>query len=89
MHDAPSKKFGSEPPIIAHATVIQQRTDSVYQISLPNGKLTHGHVPKSLRSELLPLKPGDTLRVEISPYDFERARITAKEMPSGTPVDLC
>ena len=75
--------FGSEPPIIALATVVQQRSEFVYQLSLPNGKLTHGHVPRRLMTKLLPLFPGDTLRVEITPYDFDRARITAKVTTDG------
>lgn len=70
--------FGSEPPIIAMAKVVQARSETVYQLELPNGKLTHGHVPRRLMADLLPLQPGDALRVEMTPYDFERARITAR-----------
>lgn len=71
--------FGNEPPIVALATVVRARTDKFYQLSLPNGKLTHGHVPRRLEEIILPLEVGESVRVEISPYDFERARITAKE----------
>ncbi|MCB1100622.1 MAG: hypothetical protein KDN22_33985 [Verrucomicrobiae bacterium] len=75
--DAPLH-FGNEPPIVALATVVQARSETIYQLSLPNGKLTHGHVPRRLADVLLPLETGESVRVEISPYDFGRARITAK-----------
>ena len=71
--------FGNEPPIVALATVVRARTAKFFQLRLPNGKLTHGHVPRRLEDTILPLEVGQSVRVEISPYDFERARITAKE----------
>ncbi|MGK0187656.1 MAG: translation initiation factor IF-1 [Verrucomicrobiales bacterium] len=70
--------FGSEPPVVALAIMVKAFSETVYQLRLPNGKLAHGHVPRRLAASLLPLQPGDALRVEMTPYDFERARITAK-----------
>ena len=81
-----ANRFAGEQPILALATVVQSRSECVFQLSLPNGKLTHGHIPNSLMPQLSPLRAGDTLRVEISPYDFERARIVAREAPAkGSP----
>lgn len=81
--DTVAGEFAGEPPIQAVAVVELRRSESVFQLCLPNGKRTHGHVPRSLREAILPLAPGDQVKVEISPYDFERARITLRMDAAG------
>jgi translation initiation factor IF-1 len=40
---------------------------------LPNGKQVHAHFPRRRPAE--DLQPGDSVSLEMNPYDFSRARI--------------
>lgn len=64
-----------DPPIKATATVTGNLNSRVYQLELPNGKTTVGHVPKSLVAIHDQLTKGVTVELEMTPYDFEKARI--------------
>ncbi len=63
-----------EPPITTQATVIQVLNDHTCTARLPNGKTVHAHVPKRAK-EPYDLKQGDDVTLELTPYDFSRARI--------------
>lgn len=64
-----------EKPIEAIATVEEQINDSIVQVALPNGKLIPAHKAKGLNLELSELKKGDQLRLEMTPFDFDKGRI--------------
>ncbi len=66
-----------DPPIYASAVITEILSDRTFRLKLPNGKLTLGHTPKRL-AELRPsLLPGCQVEVEMTPFDFEKARIVA------------
>ena len=64
-------------PIVATATVTEERDERTVYLALPNGKITLGHLAKAG----LPLRPqlttGTRVEVEMTPFDFEKARIVA------------
>ena len=67
-----------EPPIQATATLVGVRRPGVYDARLPNGKLTCAHLAKALAEEVTSFALGDRVTLELTPYDFESARITAR-----------
>ena len=72
----------SDPPVTTTATVIEARGPSVFLAALPNGKRVPAHLPKAL-SHLAPLlAPGSRVVVELTPFDFEKARIAAIVEPA-------
>ncbi len=62
-------------PIVTTATVTAERDHRTVMLTLPNGKITLGHLARTH----LPLRPqltaGTEVTVEMTPFDFEKARI--------------
>lgn len=64
-----------EPPVQTIGLIREVLPRSVFQVELPNGKLVIGHLPRRLRHLADSLHPGDRVALEMTPYDFEKARI--------------
>lgn len=64
-----------DPPVTAVATLGRCRGPAVFDAFLPNGKSVIAHLPKPLASLAQNLAPGTRVRVELTPYDFDHARI--------------
>ena len=47
----------------------------MFKVRLENGHEVLAHISK-LRKNFIRILPGDTVRVELSPYDLSRGRIT-------------
>jgi translation initiation factor IF-1 len=55
--------------------VLENRSPVLYRVSLPNGKIILAHLSKRLADENACFGVGDELRLELTPYDFDTARI--------------
>lgn len=64
-----------ETPITTIGIIRKQLGEFVFELSLPNGKVIPGHVPKRLNALLPEIIDGARVRLEMTPYDFEKARI--------------
>lgn len=64
-----------DPPITTVGTIIESPKPKIYHVSLPNGKIVIGHIPKALIHLHDELKPGDKVQLELTPYDFTKGRI--------------
>jgi len=62
-------------PIITSAEVTELRDHRTVILKLKNGKLTLGHLPKAQIDLMASLKPGVQVEVEMTSFDFEKARI--------------
>src|SRR3954464_10206099 len=47
----------------------------MFRVQLDNGHVVLGHVAGKMRRFRIRILPGDRVRVEVSPYDLDRARI--------------
>ena len=64
-----------DPPITTTGVITSSPKPGIYHVELPNGKKTIGHVPKA-NADLHPqLVANTTVMLEMTPYDFEKARI--------------
>ncbi len=50
----------------------------LYRVSLPNGKIIMAHLSKQLADDGALFVAGDVLRIELTPYDFDQARILGR-----------
>jgi len=66
-----------EIPISSTATIATVLGPRTFLVSLPNGKQSIGHLAEPLPNPSPPLQPGDRVAVELTPYDFDHARIVA------------
>jgi len=47
----------------------------LYRVELPNGKIIMAHLSKPLTVEKAVFSPDDRVVLELTPYDFDNARI--------------
>ena len=47
-----------------------------YLVELPNGYTVEAYVSGKMRANMIRILPGDTVTIELSPYDLTRGRIT-------------
>lgn len=62
-------------------TILQPLAPGLFQVSLPNGKKVTAHLSKELGAQAPALQPGQSVLLEISPFDLDRARIARLEAP--------
>ena len=71
----------ADAPIHTLATILETRGPVLYQVGLSNGKTLLAHLSKPLANARAEFPPGTTVRIELTPYDFDQARILAAEQP--------
>jgi translation initiation factor IF-1 len=60
--------------------VVQQAlANTSFRVKLENGHDVTAHLSGRLRKNFIRIVPGDTVRLEISPYDLAKGRITYRE----------
>jgi len=59
--------------------ILEQAGPVLYRVSLPNGKVILAHLSKRLSDEAAVFAIGDDLLLELTPYDFDTARILGEQ----------
>ena len=62
--------------IEVEGTVIEAMPNAMFQVELANGHRLHAHISGKLRMNFIRILPGDKVKVEMSPYDLTKGRIT-------------
>lgn len=62
--------------IEVEGTVTEALPNAMFRVQLDNGYEVLAHVSGRLRMHFIRILPGDRVRVELSPYDLTRGRIT-------------
>lgn len=57
-------------------TVTEALPNAMFRVELDNGHEVLAHISGKLRLNFIRILPGDRVRVELSPYDLTRGRIT-------------
>ena len=57
-------------------TVVEKLPNAMFQVELENGHQILAHISGKLRINYIKILPGDKVKVEVSPYDLTRGRIT-------------
>ncbi|MDH7600851.1 MAG: translation initiation factor IF-1 [Armatimonadota bacterium] len=65
-----------EKPIEVEGKVIEALPNATFRVELPNGHVVLAHVSGKMRMHFIRILPGDQVKVELSPYDLTRGRIT-------------
>lgn len=61
--------------IRVNARVVEALPNAVFRVELENKHQLVAHVSGKMRMHYIRILPGDTVTVEISPYDLSRGRI--------------
>ena len=60
-------------------TVTQVLPGTMFRVALPNGHEVLAHISGKMRKNFIRISVGDKVKVEMSPYDLGKARITYRE----------
>jgi translation initiation factor IF-1 len=65
-----------EEAIGVEGTVVETLPNAMFRVKLDNGHRVLAHISGKMRLHFIKILPGDRVTVELSPYDFNRGRIT-------------
>ena len=60
-------------------TVVEALPGTQFRVELENGHQIIAHVAGRMRKHYIRLVPGDRVKVELTPYDLTKGRITYRE----------
>ncbi|MBI4559861.1 MAG: translation initiation factor IF-1 [Candidatus Hydrogenedentes bacterium] len=65
-----------EEAIEVEGTVIEPLPNAMFRVELKNGHKVLAHISGKMRMNFIRILPGDRVKLEMSPYDLTRGRIT-------------
>lgn len=57
-------------------TVLESLGNAMFRVELENGHKIIAHISGKMRMHYIKILPGDKVKLEISPYDLTKGRIT-------------
>ena len=70
------KDLAKEDVIEVEGVVVEALPNTNFKVELENGHQILAHISGKLRMNYIKILPGDKVKVELSPYDLNRGRIT-------------
>ncbi len=68
--------MAKEELIETEGRVVEALPNAMFKVELENGHLVLAHVSGKMRMNFIRILPGDKVKLELSPYDLSRGRIT-------------
>lgn len=65
-----------EELIETEGKIIETLPNAMFRVELENGHVVLAHVSGKMRMNFIRILPGDKVKLELSPYDLSRGRIT-------------
>ena len=59
--------------------VLEKLPNAMFQVELENGHIVLAHISGKLRMNYIKILSGDKVRLELSPYDLTKGRITWRD----------
>ena len=56
--------------------IIEALSNAMFRVELEKGHVVTAHISGKMRLHYIKLLPGDKVKLEMSPYDLTKARIT-------------
>ena len=57
-------------------TIREALSNAMFRVELENGHVITAHISGKMRMNYIKILPGDKVKVEISPYDLTKGRIS-------------
>ena len=57
-------------------TILESLPNAVFKVKLENDHQVLAHISGKIRKNFIRILPGDKVKVELTPYDLTRGRIT-------------
>ncbi|MDE1919841.1 MAG: translation initiation factor IF-1 [Candidatus Omnitrophica bacterium] len=68
--------MAKEDLIEVEGTIVEALPNAMFRVVLENNHKVLAHVSGKIRMNFIRILPGDKVKVELSPYDLGRGRIT-------------
>ncbi|MBN2279260.1 MAG: translation initiation factor IF-1 [Candidatus Marinimicrobia bacterium] len=68
--------MAKEKSIEVDGTIRENLPNATFRVQLENGHEVLAHVSGKMRMHFIRILPGDKVKLELSPYDLTRGRIT-------------
>lgn len=71
--------MAKEDKIEVEGSILEALPNAMFRVEIPGGKIILAHISGKMRMHYIKILPGDKVRLELSPYDLTRGRITFRE----------
>ncbi len=68
--------MAKEESIEVEGTVVEPLPNAMFRVELENGHKILAHISGKMRMHFIRILSGDKVKVQLSPYDLTRGRIT-------------
>ena len=68
--------MSKEEAIEVEGTVLEPLPNAMFRVELDNGHKVLAHISGKMRMHFIKILSGDKVKVQLSPYDLTRGRIT-------------
>ena len=68
--------MSKQAAIEVEGTITEALSNAMFRVELDNGHVVIAHISGKMRMHYIKLLPGDRVKLEMSPYDLTKARIT-------------
>ena len=68
--------MAKQPSIEQDGVITEALSNAMIRVELENGNIITAHISGKMRMHYIKILPGDKVRVDMSPYDLTKGRIT-------------
>ena len=68
--------MAKQPSIEQDGVITEALANAMFRVELENGHIITAHISGKMRMHYIKILPGDRVRVDMSPYDLTKGRIT-------------
>lgn len=68
--------MAKEPAIEIDGEILDTLPNAMFKVKLENGHQVLAHISGKMRMHYIKILPGDKVKLELSPYDLTKGRIT-------------
>ncbi|MDR2426082.1 MAG: translation initiation factor IF-1 [Endomicrobium sp.] len=68
-----------EEKIVVDGKILESLPNAMFKVEIEGGHIILAHICGKMRMHYIKILPGDKVKLELSPYDLTRGRITYRE----------
>ena len=68
--------MAKQSPVERYGTIIEALSNAMFRVELDNGHVLTAHISGKMRMHYIKILPGDKVKVEMTPYDLTKGRIS-------------
>jgi translation initiation factor IF-1 len=73
---APRERMSKDDSIELEGSVLETLPNTMFRVKLENGHVITAHISGRMRKNYIRILTGDKVKVEMTPYDLSKGRIT-------------